>query len=128
MSDQPQKILTHVFILAHQAEGDTDAYKVGESLPITLTWREAIQQQDGSYKVSAYNQTVGQQAEDITALLASTQTTFCSEDALRESFKTFDGAFSYGYHTYEGKINKTSTLTKEQIESGRVPAETLEVV
>ena len=111
MAKVNKTIFSKVFIREDSTEG--------RDQPLKLTWREATLQDNGTYRIRAFNQLVGQKAEDITEqALKDHETISDSEDDVNTSFEQFKIAFECGYDIYDA--NPAPYLTENQIERHRV--------
>lgn len=120
-----QPLFTTEFFIRDANAPDEDkkaGIKAGDKLHLSITWREATRQEDGSYRIRAYNHIAGAaKAEEITQrVIPEDRQTLPDGRAVLDSFKTFNDAFkSCENDTYEGPINKNAPLTETMIELHR---------
>jgi len=106
-------IISKVFINEswYQDDDKKAGIKAGTKKPLSLSWREATLQADGTYLVRAFLQIAGEEkAQDITGNVffnSATPNVFASQEAVEEHLKGFeDCAAIHGNDTYDGKIDK----------------------
>jgi hypothetical protein len=119
-------IISTVFINESWYQDDDKAkgIKAGTPKPLSLSWREATQQADGTYLVRAFLQQAGETAKDITDNVFSgdnMSNVFDNEEAAAEHIRSYEHcALLHGNDSYSGKMDKDSVISEEEIRTNRV--------
>ena len=123
---QTNTIRSTVFINKSWYQDDVPAEnaKAGDPRPLSISWREAVQQADGTFLMKAFMQKAGEKATDITNNVYWRGNILQSAEEVKKDFESWEHLERSGEkEIYNGDINTEIVLTEAQIQANKHPSE-----